>query len=156
MLGHERELTRTSGIMNALGVETHMFIRGETFLRTFDPDVQNVLTKHYEEMGIIIHKNFPGLEEVVLLNPAKDETDPREKRLKLIMKGGEEFETNELLFSVGRDAETRGLGIEKANLKTDPKGHIIVDKYQNSSTAGIYALGDVSGQYELTPVAIAA
>ena len=146
-----------AGIMNALGVETHMLIRGDTFLRNFDPMVQETLTNHYEESGVIIHKQFCGLEEIKLLNPAKDETDPREKQLKLIFKDGSgELEVNEVLFCVGRDAETRGLDIGKANIKTDKSGHIVVDEYQNTSTSGVYALGDVSGQYELTPVAIAA
>ena len=38
----------------------------------------------------------------------------------------------------------------------DAEGFIAVDRYQNTSTPGIYALGDVTGQAELTPVAIAA
>jgi glutathione reductase (NADPH) len=41
------------------------------------------------------------------------------------------------------------------DLKTDKTGHVI-DKYQNSTVPGTYALGDVTGQAELTPVAIAA
>jgi glutathione reductase (NADPH) len=30
-----------------------------------------------------------------------------------------------------------------------------VDKYQNTSAKGVYALGDVAGRVELTPMAIA-
>src|SRR6185295_16414083 len=43
-----------------------------------------------------------------------------------------------------------------AGVGTDEDGYIEVDKYQNTSTPGIYAVGDVTGQAELTPVAIAA
>jgi glutathione reductase (NADPH) len=145
-----------AGVMNAIGVETHMFIRGDTFLRKFDPMVQDVLTKHYEELGVHIHRKHPGIKEVVLLNPAKDESDPREKRLKLIMNDGSEMETNELLWAIGRSPETRGLGLENLKMERNDKGHLVVDKYQNTSVDGIYALGDVTGQSELTPVAIAA
>jgi len=35
-------------------------------------------------------------------------------------------------------------------------GYIAVDEYQNTNVAGIYALGDVCGRVELTPMAIAA
>jgi glutathione reductase (NADPH) len=35
-------------------------------------------------------------------------------------------------------------------------GYVRVDAYQNTTADGIYALGDVGGQAELTPVAIAA
>jgi glutathione reductase (NADPH) len=146
-----------AGVMNAIGVECHMFIRGETFLRKFDPMVQEALTKHYEELGIVIHKEHCGVKEVVQLNPGKDESDPREKRLKVIMTDGTEMETNELLWCIGRGPETRTLGLEALpDLKLDETGHIVVDTYQNTSIDGIYALGDVTGQAELTPVAIAA
>jgi glutathione reductase (NADPH) len=145
-----------AGVMNAIGVETHMFIRGNTFLRKFDPMIQDYMTKHYENLGIHVHRNHPGIKEVQLLNPAKDETDPREKKLKLIMEDGTEMETNELLWAVGRSAEVRGLGLENTSIKRDDTGHIVVDKYQNTSAPGVYSLGDVTGQAELTPVAIAA
>jgi glutathione reductase (NADPH) len=145
-----------AGVMNAIGVETHMFIRGNTFLRKFDPMIQEALTNHYEELGIHIHKNHPGIKEVVLLNPADNETDPRKKELKLIMNDGEEMVVNELLWAIGRNPEVRNLGIDKIGLKTRKNGHIIVDEFQNASVPGVYALGDVTGQAELTPVAIAA
>jgi glutathione reductase (NADPH) len=147
-----------AGIMNALGVETHMFIRGATFLRKFDPMVQETMTKHYEEAGIIIHKEHPGIKEVIQLQAASSISDPSNKKLKLISNDGSEFECNELLWAIGRGPETDGMGLE--NLQPDFKlkqgGHIVVDEYQNTSIPGIYALGDVTGQAELTPVAIAA
>ena len=146
-----------AGIMNAIGVETHMFIRGKTFLRKFDPMVQETMTKHYEEMGVIIHKEHPGIKEVIQLQAATDISDPSSKKLKLISNDGSEFECNELLWAIGRGAETRELGISNLkDLKVDKTGHIVVDEYQNTSIPGIYALGDVTGQAELTPVAIAA
>jgi glutathione reductase (NADPH) len=43
-----------------------------------------------------------------------------------------------------------GVDIDQEN------GYIIVDEYQNTSRSGIYALGDVCGKVELTPMAIAA
>jgi glutathione reductase (NADPH) len=146
-----------AGIMNALGVETHMFIRGATFLRKFDPMVQETMTKHYEEAGIIIHKEHPGIKEVIQLQAAASEADPSDKKLKIISNDGSEFECNELLWAIGRGAETRGMGLENLpDLKLKDNGHIIVDEYQNTTIPGIYALGDVTGQAELTPVAIAA
>jgi glutathione reductase (NADPH) len=73
------------------------------------------------------------------------------------MEDGQEMETNELLWAIGRGAETRNLSLDSLpDLKLDKTGHIVVDKYQNTSIDGLYALGDVTGQAELTPVAIAA
>ncbi|VDN26517.1 unnamed protein product [Gongylonema pulchrum] len=47
-------------------------------------------------------------------------------------------------------------GVIDEGVKTDKDGHIIVDKYQNTSAKNIYALGDCCGKALLTPVAIAA
>ncbi|SUH12847.1 glutathione reductase [Salmonella enterica subsp. enterica] len=41
-------------------------------------------------------------------------------------------------------------------MKTNEKGYIIVDKFQNTNVEGIYAVGDNTGAVELTPVAVAA
>ena len=61
-----------------------------------------------------------------------------------------------LLWAIGRRLETEDLGLEKAGVKTGPKGHVTVDEYQNTNIENIYALGDLTGKVELTPVAIAA
>ena len=141
-----------AGVMNAIGVETHLFIRGETFLRTFDPMVQETLTQRYEDAGVIIHKNHKGFKEIVRLREGKGE----HKLLRLVESSGEEMEVNELLWAIGRAPEIDKLHLERIGVKLARKGHIEVDEYQNTNVEGVYALGDVTGQAELTPVAIAA
>ena len=141
-----------AGVMNAVGVETHLFIRGETFLRTFDPMVQETLTQRYEDAGVIIHKNHKGFKEVVRLREGKGE----HKLLRLVENSGEEMEVNELLWAIGRAPEIDKLDLGRIGVKLARKGHIEVDEYQNTNIEGVYALGDVTGQAELTPVAIAA
>jgi glutathione reductase (NADPH) len=136
-----------AGVMNAIGVETHMFIRGETFLRSFDPMVQETLTQRYIDAGVIIHKSHKGFKEVVSLREGKGE----EKLLKLIGNDGEEMEVNELLWAIGRNPEIEKLDPAKIGVKQGPKGHLVVDEYQNTNIEGVYALGDVTGQAELTP-----
>lgn len=147
-----------AGVMNAIGVETHMFIRGPTFLRKFDPMVQETLTQHYIDAGVHIHKEHPGIKSVEQLksDPTNGE-DPSQKLLKLTMNDGSTMETNELLWAVGRAAKTDTLNLSAVpDLRTKESGHIVVDQFQNTTASGIYALGDVTGQAELTPVAIAA
>lgn len=46
-----------AGMFHHLGSETHLFIRHETFLRPFDPMIQETIVKEYERQGIHIHKN---------------------------------------------------------------------------------------------------
>ena len=141
-----------AGVMNAIGVETHLFIRGNTFLRSFDPMIQETLTQRYEDAGVIIHKNHKGFKEVVGLPEGKGE----HKLLRLVESNGDEMEVNELLWAIGRAPEVDKLNLAKIGVRLAGKGHIKVDEYQNTNVGGVYALGDVTGQAELTPVAIAA
>ena len=57
---------------------------------------------------------------------------------------------------MGRRAKSAGLDLAAAGLQASAGGYIAVDEYQNTAVAGIYAIGDVTGQASLTPVAIAA
>jgi glutathione reductase (NADPH) len=135
-----------AGMLNAIGVEVHLFIRGNNFLRTFDPMVQETMTKHYEAVGVKIHRGYTGMKEVELLSKAED----GQKSLRLHLENGSTLEVNELLWAIGRAPET-GLALEVPGIKLGPKGYIAVDEYQNTNVEGIYALGDVTGQLELTP-----
>ena len=56
----------------------------------------------------------------------------------------------------GRTPTTDLLALENAGVEIDEKGYIKVDKFEMTTKAGIYAIGDVTTTgYELTPVAIA-
>ena len=133
-----------AGMFNALGVETHLFIRYDTFLRHFDPMIQEGVTKEYERLGVKLHKRS---------ETNKVEKDEKTGKLTIHYKEGDGegvvSDVDHLIWAVGRTPATEGLGLEE-------KGYIAVDDYQNTSAENIYALGDVTGQVELTPVAIAA
>jgi glutathione reductase (NADPH) len=84
-----------------------------------------------------------------------EQTAPRE--LSLVLADGEvvgRFEC--VVWAIGRDANTRGFGLESTGVAVDSNGHVVVDDFQNTSVAGVYAVGDVTGHVALTPVAIAA
>lgn len=140
-----------AGMFNALGTETHLFIRYNTFLRSFDPMIQDSVTNEYERLGINLHKRSQA---------SKVEKDANGK-LTITYKdddGNESVLTDvdHLIWAIGRTPETHGIGLESVGVKLNQKGQIIVDEYQNSSVENVYALGDVTGEVELTPVAIAA
>jgi glutathione reductase (NADPH) len=135
-----------AGMLNTVGVEVHMFIRGENFLRTFDPMVRETMTKRYEDAGVKIHKGYKGIEKVERIIDG-----PGNKKVLHLTLGGEKLVFNELLWAIGRAPETETLDLDVAGVKTGNKGYIIADNFQNTSAEGIYALGDVTGQMELTP-----
>ena len=61
-----------------------------------------------------------------------------------------------IIAAVGRKPRTAYLNLHTVNIKTDQNGLVDVDAYQNTSTKGIYAIGDVTHAPALTPVAVAA
>src|SRR5690606_8119908 len=63
---------------------------------------------------------------------------------------------DEVVFAIGRRANTAGIGLEEAGIALGKGGVIQVDAYQDTTADGVYAVGDVTGQLTLTPVAIAA
>lgn len=48
-----------------------------------------------------------------------------------------------VLVAIGRKAYTDGLGLDKAGVKTDERGRVVVDEHFESNIEGIYAIGDV-------------
>ncbi|RDW73568.1 hypothetical protein BP6252_07475 [Coleophoma cylindrospora] len=145
-----------AGMLHAIGIETHLYIRGETFLRSFDPMVQKTMTQRYEDAGVHVHKGFKGLTKVEKLS---GDSHGDAKALRLHSEEGT-IDVGELIWAIGRAPEVADLDLPTAGIKTKTKGHtpgyIEVDEFQNTNVPGIYALGDVTGQLELTPVAIAA
>jgi glutathione reductase (NADPH) len=69
--------------------------------------------------------------------------------------GAEHGPFDSVLFAIGRDPVTEALGLERAGVVTE-RGYIPTDAFQNTNVPGIYAIGDVTGRAQLTPVAIAA
>ncbi|KAM6500926.1 glutathione-disulfide reductase [Amanita muscaria] len=135
-----------AGIFNSLGSETHLIIRGNTVLRTFDPVIQETLTSWMEHTGAKIHKKS----KVVKVQGQKGQT------LTVFTDNGEKIEVDTLIWAVGRAPSIKGLGLEEVGVKLDEKGYVIVDEYQNTNVNGVSSIGDVQGKALLTPVAIAA
>jgi glutathione reductase (NADPH) len=78
-------------------------------------------------------------------------------KLALECAGGARFTGYDcLVWATGRDPNVEGLGLERVGVRQDPMAHIVVDEWQNTSVEGVHAIGDVTGCWMLTPVAIAA
>ena len=135
-----------AGVFNSLGTETHLFIRRDKVLRTFDPMLQDTLTPWMEHTGVKIHKNT----QIKRIEGEKGKT------LTIYDYNGQTTEVDCLVWAIGRHANTEALGLEELGVELDKKGDVVVDEFQNSRVPGVYAIGDVQGKALLTPVAIAA
>jgi glutathione reductase (NADPH) len=135
-----------AGIFNGLGSDTHLLIRYDAVLRTFDPMLSDVLLPWMEHSGMHVHKGT-GVTKV----------EKTATGLQIYHKGSDTpLEVDALVWAIGRHSNTANLGLENAGVKMDHKGDIVVDEWQATNVKDIWAIGDVQGKALLTPVAIAA
>ncbi len=135
-----------AGVLNALGSETHLFVRKQAALRSFDPLIVDTLTEVMQSEGPVLHTQ--ATPKAVVKNA--------DGSLTLQLEDGKEQTVDCLVWAIGREPRTDNLNIAATGVKLTEKGYISVDKYQNTSVPGIYAVGDNTGAVELTPVAVAA
>ncbi len=135
-----------AGVVNALGSETHLFVRKHAPLRHFDPMITDTLVETMKSEGPTLHTH--ATPKAVVKNA--------DGSLTLQLEDGREQTVDCLVWAIGRQPETDKLNIEVTGIELTEKGHIKVDKFQNTNVSGIYAVGDNTGAVELTPVAIAA
>lgn len=138
-----------AGVFNGLGTSTSLFVRGDFALRTFDSMLSSNLDASMKKAGVDI---------VSLAAIDKLEKDSVTNTTTIVLKDGRTFPGFDVVLSaIGRVPLTEPLSLPAAGVATDlVTGYITVDDYQNTSTPGVYALGDVCGKIELTPMAIAA
>ncbi|MCP5327288.1 MAG: glutathione-disulfide reductase [Sinobacteraceae bacterium] len=136
------------GVFAALGTETTLVLRQDRVLRHFDPMLSDGLMKVMRDEGVAFADHAV---------PKAVHRDSGDATLRLECADGRllgPFDT--VLWAIGRDPNTAGLGLDAAGVRTDAQGYIPVDRFQVTNLPQVYAIGDVTGQAALTPVAIAA
>ena len=136
-----------AGMLHALGAEVTLLLRKDHVLRSFDAMLREQLMERLREDGI---KVLTRTQVSAVARLAKG-------ALSLHCDGRREtLEADALLWAIGREPNTDTLDLAAAGLTAKPDGAIPTDPYQNTNIAGIYAIGDVTEHFHLTPVAIAA
>ncbi len=135
-----------AGVLNALGSDTHLFVRQDRPLRTFDKDIIDALVDEMAKSGPTLHTHANATEVV------KNADDS----LTISFDNEETITVDCLIWAIGRAANTSGFGLEKTGVELTERGNIYSDAFENTSVPGIYALGDVTGKLNLTPVAVKA
>ncbi len=137
--------TEFAGIMNGLGVTVHQSFGSEHILPGFDRDIRTTVEAEMEKRGVIFHRQR---------RPTKIEVVGQGRR-KVTMSQGEPIEVDQVLLATGRSPRTQGLGLERVGVALGKDAEILTDADFQTSVPGIYAIGDCTKRYELTPVAIA-
>lgn len=136
-----------AGVLAALGTETSLVVRKERAMREFDTMISETLDDEMTRQGITIHRNTGGVQSISANGEAKTVT----------LNNGSVIEgADVVLFATGRKPLVEPLNLDGVGVKQIPGGYIEVNEYSETSAPGVFALGDVCGRIELTPMAIAA
>lgn len=129
--------TEMATVYGKLGCKVDIIEMGDHLIGSLDPELVDVVTKRLEKFNVTAHTN----------TQAVGFTDG--DRLTVHIKKGDN-QTNlvadNILVVVGRKPNTANLGLEKAGVKTSPRGFIEVNEQMRSSQPHIFAIGDVVGQ----------
>jgi dihydrolipoamide dehydrogenase len=126
--------------LNSLGTEVHLVEMLSQLLPVEDEEVAKHLLASFKKQGIQCYTSTSvqsvtvvkdGTIKAVLVGPDKKETT---------------LEVNRVLVAVGMLPNTKDLGLESAGVKLDERGFIVVDKHQQTSAPGIFAIGDCAGK----------
>ncbi|GAA3866956.1 mycothione reductase [Saccharothrix violaceirubra] len=131
-------------VFSSFGVEVTLIARSDLLLRREDHDV----ARRFTEIARRKWDVRPGRKTV------------RAERVDGVVRlhlegpdGSEVVESDELLVAVGRTPNSDLLDLGATGVDLHPDGRVVVDEYQRTSVDGIFALGDVSSEYQLKHVA---
>lgn len=133
-----------AGIFNGLGAQTTQLYRGPLFLRGFDTDIRAHAAREIAKSGVDLRFAV----EVQSISRSAAGLD-------VVLTDGGELQADAVLYATGRRAHLAGLGLENVRVGVNEHGAIEVDANYRTSEPSIFALGDVTGGLELTPVALA-
>ena len=136
-----------AGVLHALGSDTHLLVRKDRPLRNFDADITDALLERMKQDELQLHTHT----EVSKVEASSD------GRLTVYLTDdGMLLNVDCLIWAIGREPATDTIKLDAAGVTTDAHGFIRTDAFQNTNVPGIYAVGDITGEAQLTPVAVKA
>jgi glutathione reductase (NADPH) len=136
-----------AGVLQALGTDTTLVVRKEKAMRNFDDMLADTLDAEMQRQGIQIFRNTKGVENI---------TDNDGEKTVTLSNGDVIEGVDTVLMAVGRAPLVDPLDLPAIGLEQRAGGYIVTNEHSETNVEGVYALGDVCGKVELTPMAIAA
>jgi len=126
------------------GSKVTMLEHSQRFLSREDEDIADVIKKFLQDEGIEIYTNC---------NTKKISSNNNRITVTANINDKEkEFTGSHILIATGRTPNTDALQLQNTSIKTDERGHIVVNEKLETNAEGIYALGDIKGGPEFTHI----
>ena len=125
-------------IFNAFGTKVTLIEALPRILPLEDAEASDVLTKSYKKRGITVLAGVKVKKAAVRKDKATLEIDNNGK--------SETVEAEKVLMAAGRAVNTENLGLQEAGVQLTDRGFVKVNPATlETSSPGIYAIGDVAG-----------
>jgi NAD(P) transhydrogenase len=128
-----------ASIFAALGVRVTIINARERLLTQLDAEVSEALRAELtRRLGVQVFLNAEATSVIV-------EGDKDRKFATVTLSDGTTLNADCVLYSMGREGSTQGLGLAEVGVRTNARGFILVDKHYRTTVPTVYAAGDVVG-----------
>ncbi len=131
-----------ASLFTELGVHTTIIEMLPEIVATEGKDVSKALASAFEKkkIDILTNTNVKGV-------------DHTESGVTIRLEGGTSIEVEMALVAIGRRLNTSDIGLEKAGIDLTKKESIATNDKMETQVNGIYAIGDITGEWLLAHVA---
>lgn len=126
-----------ASIFAALGIQVTLVDTRDQLLPYMDREIAGLLERNLKKLGIVLlqQERYSRIESLKGTKPTA----------RCHTRSGNVLESDVLLYCVGRDGNTRGLGLENIGIRPDERGLLEVNESFQTAHPHIYAVGDVIG-----------
>lgn len=133
--------------MARLGVNVLMLQRSTRLIPEHEPEIGRAIQDYLEEEGVGV---------ITGVQVERFERDGDTRIVHAQVRGqAHEYRADQIFMALGREPNTKGLGLEHVGVETNEKGFITINEYQQTSNPKIFAVGDVTTNPEFVYVAAA-
>ncbi|HXF92309.1 MAG TPA: dihydrolipoyl dehydrogenase [Nitrospiraceae bacterium] len=133
-----------ASLFSGMGTQVTMVEVMPRILPLEDEEVASIMDRELKKRGVDIRTGT-----------TVEKVERQAGSVKVVFKDGAEIAVDQVLVSVGRGFNSKGIGLEKLGIELGTRGEILVNERMETNVPGIYAIGDVVGKAMLAHVASA-
>ena len=130
-----------ASLFHTLGSKVTVIEASQQILALNNPDISKTMLDKFSRQGLRF-----------ILGASVSAIQDMGDRVRITLNGNDE-EYDYVLVSIGRRLNTENIGLDKAGVICDERGVIPTDATMRTNIPNIYAIGDITGQWQLAHVA---